>query len=179
MHSGIELGAPSATSLAIRARASASGDDQVPRGLSLVVGPPSSLSAGKPSASLSETCRRGRWGPSLPCPGRVSGSCVSPAWSLVSAVLFCVPQSLCQICNKHSSDVRAVSVPSCLVVPPTPGRRGVGGLSNSPPTSMSLSGEVGHPAGGACCPRLAPSLPPRPVPACPACLPLPPWVESQ
>lgn len=99
-----------------------------PKGHLLGVDPSLSLSAGRHKANPATTYRRECLGyPSLPCPVCVTGIHVSPAWSLVSAVpfLFSVGQSLCQVCNKSSSDMSDVSVRSDLVTPP-PGRREVG-----------------------------------------------------
>lgn len=142
-----------------------------PKGLSLVGDPPSSPSVGEHNPS--ETYRSECWGP-FPCPVCVSGSCASPALSLVSAVLFSVPQSLCRIYNKNASDVCDVN--SRLA--PHLGRKGAGGLSNSAHRDFPLL-RAGASSRGRLLPKVGPFSAAQAILACPACLPLPLWVESQ
>lgn len=109
----------------------------------------------------------------LPCPVRVTGSCVSPSFEPGLSCFFPVlsdNQFAKSVIKTHQTCV--VLIFSLAWSPhPLEGRE-LGNLRDYP-TSLLFSWEVGSPAGGARCPGLAPSGKRRPVLAGPSCLPLP------
>lgn len=112
-----------------------------------------------PSPTLSRLCYR------KPCIPQLG------AWSQL--FLSCsVGQSLCQVCNKNSSNMCGVDFQSGLVTPP-PGRRGVGELKRlSHLASLLLGGWES--SRGSPLPRVGPFWEAQPVLAGPSCLPRPP-----